>query len=173
MDAISRTDQPRTRWPRRPGRPALYVVALIAAITLLAVVMNVTTDGRPSQPPAEAAGQPPGNRSDVQKWFKAREKAQIELNDALVPVVQKTIGSGGPNSAPCRRLNAAVLALKEQGRAPVAEIDELARAGLDKIEQAAKACLAGDVAGAERLALEGLAERADASLPLDEALEGE
>jgi hypothetical protein len=44
---------------------------------------------------------------------------------------------------------------------------------LDKIEQAATACLAGDVAGAERLAAEGLAERADAQLPLEEVLEGE
>jgi hypothetical protein len=44
---------------------------------------------------------------------------------------------------------------------------------LDKIEQAAAACLAGDVASTLRLAAEGLAERADASLPLDEALEGE
>jgi hypothetical protein len=70
-------------------------------------------------------------------------------------------------------LNAAVKALQAQDRAPVAEIDELARAGLDKIEQAATACLAGDVAGTQRLAAEGLAERADATLPLDEALEGE
>jgi hypothetical protein len=44
---------------------------------------------------------------------------------------------------------------------------------LDKIEQAATACLAGDAAGAERLAAEGLAERADAQLPLEEVLEGE
>ena len=44
---------------------------------------------------------------------------------------------------------------------------------MDKIEQAAAACLSGDVAGAHRLAAEGLAERADAQLPLDEALEGE
>jgi len=109
----------------------------------------------------------------VQRWFKARENAQIELNNALVPVVQKKIGSAGPTSASCRRLNAAVQALNAQGRAPVARIDELARAGLDKIEQAATACLAGDAAGAQRLASEGLAERADASLPLDEALEGE
>jgi hypothetical protein len=136
-------------------------------------MINVMTGPTPSQPPAEAAGPPPGNRADVQKWFKAREKAQIELNDALVPVVQNTIGSGDPSSAPCRRLNAAVLVLKVQGPAPVARIDELARAGLDKIAQAATACLAGDVAGAQRLAAEGLAERADASLPLDEALEGE
>ena len=70
-------------------------------------------------------------------------------------------------------MNAAVLALKAQGRAPVARIDELARAGLDKIEQAATACLDGDVAGAGRLAAEGLAERADAQLPLEEVLEGE
>jgi hypothetical protein len=172
MDAITPTDQPRTRWPRS-ARTALYVAVLIAAIALLAVLINVTTGPAPSQPPAEAAAPPPGNRADVQKWFKAREKAQIELNNALVPVVQDKIGSAGPTSAQCRRLNAAVLALKAQGRAPVAEIDELARAGLDKIEQAATACLAGDAAGAQRLAAEGLAARADASLPLDEALEGE
>jgi hypothetical protein len=70
-------------------------------------------------------------------------------------------------------LSAAVLALKAQEPAPVAKIDDLARAGLDKIEQAATACLAGDAAGAERLAAEGLAERADAQLPLEEVLEGE
>ena len=173
MDVITPTDQPRTRRPRRRARSAAYVAVLIAAIALLAIMINVTTGGNPSQPAAEAAGAPPGNRADVQRWLKAREKAQIELNDALVPVVQSRLSSGGPNSAPCRRLNAAVLALQAQGRAPVAEIDELARAGLDKIGQAATACLAGDVAGAQRLAAEGLAERADASLPLDEALEGE
>lgn len=173
MDVITPKDRPHTRWPRRPARSALYVAVLIAAIALLAVMINVTTGGSPSQPSAEAAGAPPGNRADVQRWLKAREKAQIELNDALVPVVQNRIGSAGPNSAECRRLNAAVLALEAQGRAPVAEIDELARAGLDKIEQAAAACLAGDVARTQRLAAEGLAERADASLPLDEALEGE
>ena len=172
MDAITRTDQPLTR-RRRPVRTAAYIAVLIAAVALLAVMISMTTGPTPSQPPAEAAGPPPGNRADVQRWFKAREKAQIELNDALVPIVQKTIGNAGPSSAPCRRVNAAVIALKAQDRAPVARIDELARAGLDKIEQAATACLAGDVAGAQRLAAEGLAERADASLPLDEALEGE
>jgi hypothetical protein len=172
MDAITPTHQPRTRWPRR-ARTASYVAVLIAAIALLVVMIDTTSGPTPSQPAAEAAAPPPGNRGDVQKWFKAREKAQIELNNALVPVVQKKIGSTGRSSAPCRRLNAAVIALKAQGPAPVARIDELARAGLDKIEQAATACLAGDAAGAQRLALEGLAERADASLPLDEALEGE
>jgi hypothetical protein len=172
VDAIIPTEQAHTRWPR-PPRSAGYVAVLIAAIALLVVVINVTTGESPSQPPAEAAGPPPGNRADVQRWFKAREKAQIALNDALVPVVQKRLGSAGPTSAACRRLNAAVLALKAQDPAPDARIDELARAGLDKIEQAATACLAGDVAGAQRLAAEGLAERADASLPLDEALEGE
>jgi hypothetical protein len=173
MDTITPKDQPRTRWSRRPGRSVLYISVLIAAIALLGVMITVTTGGSPSEPSAEAAGAPPGNRADVQKWFKAREKAQIELNDALVPVVQNNIGSAGPTSAPCRRLDAAVKALEAQGRAPVAEIDELARAGLDKIEKAATACLAGDIAQAQRLAAEGLAERADASLPLDEALEGE
>ena len=173
MDAFAPKDQPRTRRPRRRVRSAAYVGVLIAVIAVLAVVINVSTGGSPSQPAAEAAGPPPGNRADVQKWFKAREKAQIELNDALVPVVQNRLGSGGPNSAPCRRLNAAIRALQAQGPAPVAEIDELARAGLDKIKEAATACLAGDVAGAQRLAAEGLAERADATLPLDEALEGE
>ena len=172
MDAIAPTDQPRTRWPR-PARTASYVAVLIALIAVLVVIMNMTKGPMSSHPPAEAAPPPPGNRADVQRWFKAREKAQIELNNALVPVVQKKLGSGGPSSAACRRLDAAVHALKAQGPAPVARVDELARAGLDKIEQAATACLAGDVAGAERLAGEGLAERADAQLPLEEVLKGE
>jgi hypothetical protein len=172
MDAMTPTDQPRTRWPR-PARTASYVAALITAIALVAVILNMTTGPTPSQHPAQAAPPPPGNRADVQRWFKAREKAQIELNNALVPVVQKKIGSAGPSSASCRRLDAAVRALKAQDPAPVARIDELARAGLDKIEQAATACVAGDAAGAQRLASEGLAERADAQLPLEEVLEGE
>jgi hypothetical protein len=172
MDAITPTDQPRTRWPRS-ARTACYVAALITAIALLVVMINMTTGPTPSQPPAEAAPPPPGNRADVQRWFKAREKPLIELNNALVPLVEKKISSAGPTSAPCRRLNAAVLGLKAQRPAPVAKIDELARAGLDKIEQAATACLAGDVANAHRLAAEGLAERADAQLPLEEVLEGE
>ena len=173
MDAMTSKDQPRTRWPRRPARSVFIVSVLIAAIAALGIVITVATGGSASEPSAEAAGAPPGNRADVQKWFKAREKAQLELNDALVPVVQNRIGNAGPTSAPCRRLDAAVKALRAQDRAPVANIDELARAGLDKIEQAANACLAGDLAGSRRLAMEGLAERADASLPLDEALEGE
>lgn len=172
MDALTPTDQTRSRWPRR-ARMAWYVAGLIVAIALLAVVINLATGPTPSQPPAEAAPPPPGNRADVQKWFNAREKAQIGLNNALVPVVQKKLGNGGPSSAACRRLDAAVRALNAQGPAPIANVDELARAGLDKIEQAAKACIAGDVAGAERLAAEGLAERADAQLPLEEVLEGE
>jgi hypothetical protein len=173
MDAMNSKGRPRRRWSRRPARSVFYVSVLVAAIALLGVMITVTTGGNASEPSAEAAGAPPGNRADVQKWFKAREKAQLELNDALVPVVQNRIGNGGPTAAPCRRLNAAVKALQAQDRAPVVEIDELARAGLDKIEQAATACLAGDVAGTQRLAAEGLAERADATLPLDEALEGE
>jgi hypothetical protein len=172
MDPITPTDQPRTRWPRS-AKTVCYVAVLITAIALLVVMINIRTGGSASQPQAEAAGPPPGNRADVQRWFKAREKAQIELNNALVPVVQKRITSAGPTSAPCRRLSAALLALKAQEPAPVAKIDELARAGLDKIEQAATACLAGDAAGAQRLAAEGLAERADAQLPLEEVLEGE
>ena len=79
MDAMTPTDQPRTRLPRAP-RSAGYIAVLIAAIALLVVMINVTTGESPSQPPAEAAGPPPGNRADVQRWFKAREKAQIALD---------------------------------------------------------------------------------------------
>ena len=50
MDAMTPTDQPRTRLPRAP-RSAGYIAVLIAAIALLVVMINVTTGESPSQPP--------------------------------------------------------------------------------------------------------------------------
>ena len=47
MDAITPTDQPRSRWPR-PVRSACYVAVLIAAIALSAVLINVTSGVSPS-----------------------------------------------------------------------------------------------------------------------------
>ena len=158
----------RRRW--RPSRGTAASAALIAVFgVVMPVVLATDRSATPrAQAAAAAAAVPPGVRPDVQGWFKRREKLQIELNDALVPFVQNRAGA-----AECRRLNAAARAMLGLSRAPDLKIDALARAGLDKFAQGATACLAGNMAESQRLVHEGLAERADATLPLDEALEGE
>lgn len=121
--------------------------------------------------PAEAV--PPGLRGEVQRWFAARDRPLIRMNNALVPVVLGTLGTPGPRSAECRELDASVRALRGVGASPHARITELATAGLAEVQQAARACLDGDREGTRRLAEVGLRERAAASLELDETLEGE
>jgi hypothetical protein len=174
--------QPRStrRVPEhRRGRAAtsgLVGALLVGVLLVLSAARSTTPAHRTSSGRAGASTTvvpPPGLRPDVEKWFKARQNAQIELNDALVPVVQNKVQKAGASAAPCKRIDRAVRALNAVGRAPHAETDALARAGLDKIGRGAAACLAGDLATARRLISEGLAERADASLLLDEVLEGE
>lgn len=116
---------------------------------------------------------PPDLREDVQRWMVARDRPLVRLNNALVPIVLGTMRDVGARSPGCRRLDASVLALQRVGHAPDSGVDVLAAAGLDEIQQAARACLDGDLQRARRLARNGLDARAEASLELDEALEGE
>jgi hypothetical protein len=122
---------------------------------------------------AAASPTPPGLQPDVQKWMKSRERMVIALNDSLVPVVRGQIAAGATGKAVCARVLAAVKPLLAQSQAPNSKIDVLARAGLPTIEQGAATCVAGDPSTGRQLMIKGLAERTDASLPLDEALEGE
>ena len=173
MDQNTTIQPPQRQRPRRKaasGRVALVLVTLIALL-IAAVAFNATD--RPVEPPAEAAAQVPGTRADVTNWFRKRDKALVKLNDDLVPLVQKKVKKPGADSAECKALDKAIKALDKLGPAPDAEVDALARAGEDKLGLAATACLAGDLATTQRLVAEAMAERAAASLPLEEALEGE
>lgn len=161
---------------RRPRRG--WSIALIVGAAALLVIIS-TGAGRDDQgSTARAAGVspvavnpvPPGLQPPVQAWLKSRERKVIELNNALVPVVQ---APGLPAAAACARVLAAAKTMSGQAKAPNAQVDALARAGLTKIEQGAAACVAGDAGGGKRLITEGLAERTAATEPLDETLEGE
>jgi hypothetical protein len=156
------------RWgPRRLSRRMTAAIAI--GLALLALTMSLV---RPSPTEVEAAGVPPGLQPGVQRWMKERERPQIELNDALVPVVKKQIRTGTP-TVRCRRLINAVRALRVRPAAPDVAVDQLTRVGLPKFEAAATACMARDIPTAERLVAEGLAERTAVQETLDETLEGE
>jgi hypothetical protein len=157
------------RWARRAPR---LVLMSIIALTLGLASASVAA-GPFDSAKVEAADPPPGVQPAVQKWLKLREKSQIELNDALVPIVQKKIEQPGAAPPACRRLATVTKVLLTMSAAPHPKVDQLARAGLTKFEQGAAACLAGDLANAERLVAEGLTERAAAQEPFDETLDGD
>jgi hypothetical protein len=156
-------------------------VALItgAVLTIAAISIGVASDNAPGSAapagisPAAAAATPPGLQPSVQAWLKAREKGLIELNNALVPIVQVDHPSGAAGKAACARVLAAARAMSGRAKAPDARVDTLARAGLAKIEQGAAACVAGDAVGGKQLITQGLAERTAATEPFDDTLEGE
>ena len=160
----SRPIRGRLRWHSAGGRRIAAAVVVALALALAGVVVANKPGDAPAQPPPV----PPGLQPGVQKWLKDREPLQIELNNALVPVVQNNLGD-----ATCRRLRNAAHRMSALSKAPHARVDTLARAGLAKFEQGATTCLAGNLAEGERLVREGLAERTAATEPLDETLEGE
>ncbi|MCW2810373.1 MAG: hypothetical protein JWP61_831 [Friedmanniella sp.] len=165
----------RTAVPDRSTRRMRRWVVL-AVMTLAVGLASAAVAAAPfsSSPPAvEAAVPPPGVQPAVQKWLKAREESQIELNNALVPFVQKTVGKPDAAPAACHRLAKATRVLLSMAAAPHPKVDELTRAGLAKFERGATACAAGDLATAEGLVAEGLAERTAAQEPLDETLDGD
>ena len=170
--------------PRRRAISRRLAPILVTFLVLCSAAFAVTAMEGPAESPAKAdllgerapdrvAAVVPGTRADVTQWFRGRDRALVEVNDALVVVVQKKLDRPGAGSPACRRLDAAIKALNARGPAPDAEVDRLARAGEDKLTLAAAACLAGDLATTQRLTAEAMAERAAASLPLEEALEGE
>jgi hypothetical protein len=173
---------PETGPQRSMGRNASALVLLAVSVVAIAVggVTSAHSSARQAADAApvtvgSAAGRvaPPGVRPDVQSWFKSRDKALVELNNALVPIVQGRLSSPGAGSPECRRVDAAIKALEARGHAPHAEVDRLARAGEDKLVEAASACLSGDLTTTQQLVAQAMSERAAASLPLEDALEGE
>jgi hypothetical protein len=163
-----------SRWAATVRRavPTLVVVAALGGLAGIAVTA-VSVGAAQAQAPPPPGLQPPGLRPPVQSWLKDREAEQIELNNALVAIVQKQVGDPRAVKAACPRLAAAVDAMSGQSAAPEQQVDRLTRAGLGKFKQASVVCLAGDVATAERLVTEGLAQRAAAQEPLDQVLDGD
>lgn len=164
---------PERRPPRGKAIPRRLATLFVTIILLCAAAFAMTSLRRPAEPAADAARVAPGMQADMAHWFRGRDRALVELNNTLVVVVQKKLDNPGAGSPECRRLDAAIKALNARGPAPDAEVDALARAGEDKLTQAAAACLAGDLATTQRLVAEAMADRAAASLPLEETLEGE
>jgi hypothetical protein len=160
--------------PPRRMRTAARVAVMLAMVLAVLVATDVHSwTNRPGASPAEAAPVPPGLNANMTHWLKGRDKDLVALNDALVPLVARTVARPGPASPECRRLDVAVKRLNAHGHAPDARIDELARAGQDTLARAADACLAGDAVATQRLVSQAMAERAGASLQLENALEGE
>ena len=161
----------QTRWRGRRTGPFLGV---FFAVVMLATLLLAGVFADP-QAAAQGAGVPPGLQPPVQGWLKERESDLIELNDALVPLVQKRLKDPATARAACTRLARVTSALSARRPVPGPrpQIDATARAGLAKYSQAAAACLAGDIPTAERLVGEGLLERTTAQDRLDALLDGE
>ena len=166
-------------------RPLRWRIPAVAGVATLAVTLLLAGRGTPPAAPppppgdtsavvapAAAAAAAPGEEPGVQRWFKAREKLQIELVNAAVAVTKLEPAAGRPRDNSCARLAAVTTALNAFAGAPSAQLDQLTRAGLAKFTDGAKACLAGDVPGAITTVKAGLAERAAALDALDNVLEG-
>ena len=160
-----------TRWGRRAGP---LVGALLAVVLLSALVLGEVFGGT-SEAQAQQRAVPPGLQPPVQSWLKDREGDLIELNNALVPLVQKQLKDPAAARPACSRLARVTRSLSARSAVPGPrpEIYTTARAGLATFERAAAACLAGDFPAAERLVSEGLAERTAAQDRLDALLDGE
>jgi len=177
-------DEQRMIWPRpeerpphttrRPGRRGLLGGVVLAAVLVAAPVLADVFGGAPEASALQRAV-PPGLQPPVQGWLKDREGDLIELNNALVPLVQKQLKDPTAARAACSRLARVTRTLAARSAVPSArpEIDAAARAGLAQFGQAAAACLAGDVPAAERLVGEGIVERTAAQDRLDALLDGE
>jgi hypothetical protein len=160
-----------TRWGRRMG-PLLG--AVLAAVAVAGLVLVGVFGGTPEAAALQRAV-PPGLQPPVQSWLKDREGDLIELNNALVPLVQKKLKDPTAARPACSRLARVtrILSARSAVPGPRPDIDAAARAGLAKFGQAAEACVAGDIPTAERLVGEGLVERTAAQDRLDAILDGE
>ncbi len=160
-----------TRWGRRAGP----LVGGVLAVLMLAVLVIAQVFGGTPEAVAQQRAVPPGLQPPVQSWLKDRERDLIELNNALVPLVQKQMKDPAAAQAACSRLARVTRTLSARSAVPSSrpEIDAAARAGLATFERAAAVCLAGDVPTAERLVSDGLTERTAAQDRLDALLDGE
>jgi hypothetical protein len=162
-------------WPSEASRRRGPLLGAAVATALVVAAMLAGGYAGGPEPVAVSAAVPPGLEPPVQAWFEGRQDDVIELNDALVPLVQKQVKDPAAARTACARLAKVSRALSARSAVPGPrpEINTAARAGLVKFVQAASACLAGDVPTAERLVSEGLAERTAAQQHLDELLDNE
>jgi len=152
---------------------------MAASVTLLALSVGMIAASATTTAPPSGGGHshtgtaaPPGEDPKVQQWFKSRESAVIELDNALQAARTLTTKSG-PSTAACVRLSTATRQFGLNARSPEAKLDAPATAGRTQFADAARACLADDFTTMRRLMDEGAAVRADAQAHLDEMLHGE
>lgn len=161
-------------WAAR--RTVLAVVAVLGLVVLAVLFVVVTPPGAavapPGAAPAALGASAPGVQPPVQKWFKDREALQIELNNALV-LAQKLPRQAGAAAPICARVAKVARAMAVLAKVPAAGLDAPVRAGIDKFELGAAACLKGDLPQAEQLMAAGLADRAAAQDQIDAILDGD
>lgn len=162
------------RW----GVMSRRVASVVGAASVAVLVGVLPAAGAPQAVGAQAApaalqpGPAPGIDPAIQKWFKAREGLQIELNNALLPAqkLPRPLSAARPV---CTRLLRIAGVLAALSRVPSTPLQTPVRAGLDTFVQAATTCLAGDLPKAEQLVAQGLAARTAVSEQIDEILDGD
>ena len=149
-------------------------MSIRTAVTITAVAVlccGSAASALPQSPAPVAARQhvSPGENPAVQWWFKSREKRQIELNDALQAARNLT----APSSTVCARLTVAAWQSRFGPTVPEAKLQAPVDAGMPEIVQAARACVAGDLATMRQRMDEGAALRSAALDHIDEILDNE
>ncbi|MGW4215011.1 hypothetical protein ACWEIJ_44035 [Lentzea sp. NPDC004789] len=149
-------------------------MSIRTAVTITAVAAMCCGSAASALPqaPAPTAAQQhvsPGENPLVQRWFKNREKRQIELNDALQAARNLT----APSRAVCARLTVATWQIGFGSRVPEVKLQAPVDAGLSEFVRAAQACVAGDLATMRQRMDEGAALRSAALDHIDEILDNE
>ncbi len=147
-------------------------MSIRTAVTITTVVVLCGASAAAAAPQVPAAAQQhvsPGENPSVQRWFKSREKRQIELNDALQAARNLT----APSSTVCARLTVAAWQYRFGPAVPEAKLQAPVYAGMPEIVQAARACVAGDLATMRQRMDEGAALRSAALDHIDEILDNE
>lgn len=142
------------------------------SITAVAVLCCGSVASAQPQAPVPAAARQhvsPGENPSVQRWFKSREKRQIELNDALQAARNLTT----PSSAVCARLTVAAWQFRFGPSVPEVKLQAPVYAGMPELVRAAQACVAGDLTTMRQRMDEGAALRSAALDHIDEILDNE
>src|SRR4051812_44691801 len=93
-----------------------WLIGGLASATLIGVGLTISgdADAPPAEaaPPVASATDPPINDPQLQRWLWRRDRAQVDLNDALVALKDKK-----SNPSACQRLNAALKQMDALGHA--------------------------------------------------------
>ncbi|GAB2831958.1 hypothetical protein [Lentzea nigeriaca] len=148
---------------------SIRTAVTITAVAVLGCGSAASALPRPPAPTVARQQVSPGENPAVQRWFKSREKLQIELNDALQAARSLT----APSSAVCARLTVATFRFGLGSTVPEVKLQPYVYAGLPEFMQAAQACTAGDLATMRQRMDEGAASRSTALDHIDEILDNE